>query len=164
MKRLAVLAFGAALSSLPIPAFAPQPAEAAGRATLTLLRITGTVTADNATRFTEFVAEHQDKVIGLQVRVTPGTPTDFAAKHYLAESDDRLFVVFKRGDDEGGIEVVAPKGEAVWLHGEYVLDGFYVVKSGGMHQGTLSYGLEKTDEGVIRANPNVVVKDVPVGR
>lgn len=163
MKRLAALVFGAALTCLAIPTVAPLTVEAAGRPRLTLLRMTGTVTADNAASFTEFVAKHQDKVIGLQVHVTPGTQADFTAKHYMAQTDDRLFVIFKRGDNNGGIEVVAPKGEAGWLHGDYVLDGFYVVKSGGMHQGTLSYGLEKTDEGAIRANPDVIVKDVPVG-
>lgn len=163
MKALVGLALGAALACIAVSAVGSPAAEAADCARLTLLRMTGTVTADNAAAFTEFVAKHQDKVIGLQVRIAPGTPTDFTAKHYLAEVDERLFVVFKRGADEGGIEVVAPKDEAGWLHGEYVLDGFYVVKSGGMHQGTLSYGLEKTDEGIIRTNPNVTVKDVPVG-
>ncbi len=160
MKILLATGFCTALLALAAPACAPTPADAAARASRTLLRMTGTVTPDNAAAFTAFVAKHQDKVIGLQVRVTPGTPSDFKARHYMAEITDRLFVVFKRGDNEGGIEIVAPKAEAVWLHGDYVLDGFYVVKSGGMHQGTLSYGLQKTDEGVIRANPDVLVRDV----
>jgi len=49
-------------------------------------------------------------------------------------------------------------------HSGYVLDGFYRVKSGGVHQGTSSFGLSSVDEAQIRLNGGLKIKAVKIGR
>lgn len=98
----------------------------------------GVVTAQNATRFTELLADRLDRIVGLAVRITGNTEAEFAGQRYLVSRDPKYLGVTK-----GDIEIVIdgafkPKG------GVHVVDGFFRVASGGMHQGIQSYGLKRT--------------------
>ena len=112
-------------------------------------KFVGMVDASNVERFLNAVGDNQDKIIGIRVAFDGMRPAKEPANGYAADADDDQFVISYGTLESPGIEMVAPKSEASWQHGSYVLDGFYVVKSGGMHQGTLSYGLEKVDEGTV---------------
>lgn len=128
----------------------PTPSQSAAQRLV--VRFTGSIDSSNAAAFTKAVAGEVDKVIGLAVRIEPSQDGDLPTKGYIAEGGEG-FLLFKRSSpDEGGIEIVSSRQTAL-LHGELVLDGFFVVKSGGMHQGTVSFGLEPTDEGAVRLNP-----------
>jgi hypothetical protein len=155
----AMLAVGCGRSQSP----APRSAASSVRPPVSRIvqRITGTVTPANAARFAELVGAQEDQIIGLKLDVQPGTDADFKASRYMAEPGDELFVIsIGDGQAEGdGTEVVMPRAEAGYLHGAYVINGFYRVKAGGMHQGIISYGLEKIDPGPVLLNPSVVVQD-----
>ena len=110
-------------------------------------KFTGTVSAANAVKLLDAVSDRTDKLVGLQVYVEPSSDKTFSKTHYIASVDGGQFVLSKsEGNGGGGIEMVAPATEARWEHGGYVLDGFYLVKSGGLHQGIISVGLEKLRE------------------
>lgn len=110
----------------------------------------GEVNERNVERVLNMIGDHQDKIVGLQVMFDATPRGAQAANGYTADKDDgRLFVVSYGTLESPGIEMVVPKDEANYQHGGYVLDGFYLVKTGGMHQGTISYGLEKVDEATV---------------
>jgi hypothetical protein len=135
------------------PSVAATPPQSPPAKSVVLL--TGSVDAANAAHFTKFVSDNLDAVVGVKIDVSPSDDEDFERQRYLASADDDMLAIFKGDGEHGGIEVVVPKGSYGWQHGHHTVDGFFVVKSGGMHQGTLSYGLTPTDEGVIRTNPGV---------
>jgi ABC-type Fe3+-hydroxamate transport system substrate-binding protein len=164
MRLIAILAL-AALAACSRPqhqaAASAAPSLARQAPARIVQRITGEVTPANAERFAELVGGQEDQIIGLKLNIQPGTDADFKASRYMAEPSDQLFVVsIGDGDAEGdGTEVVMPTAEASLLHGSYVVDGFYQVKAGGMHQGIVSWGLEKIDPGSVLLNPQVAVQD-----
>ena len=120
-----------------------------GRAAV-IPKFVGTVNAGNALRFLGGITDRVDKIVGLQVFIEPSSDETFRKKHYSVDEDERQFSISSGATgDSGGLEMVAPAEEVQFLHGSYVLDGFYVVKSGGMHQGTASVGLEKVNEGAV---------------
>lgn len=135
------------------------PVTASAQFKRTLPRAVGTVTADNAGRYTAFISERQDQLIAVKLTIRPSTDADFQDKHYLASIDGDLLVVFKE-DGEDSVEVVVAKDEARAVGGAYVLDGFYTVRSGGTHQGTLSYGLERMDPRMATAGGVKIVDTV----
>lgn len=123
---------------------------------------TGEVNVNTAANFTNTISNNLDKVIGLKVYVDPGKDADLERNAYLVGYDHEQFSVWKGkpGESGGGIEVVR-NGLIDRTMGFYVIDGFYIVKSGGLHQGTLSYGLQPVDEAVVRLNPAVKVVQRP---
>jgi hypothetical protein len=110
------------------------------------------------------IASHVDQIVGIRAQIRP---SENAAdpRDYTAADDDRLFVISEKVRNQfadEGIEVVAPKDEVNWLHGSWVIDGFYVVKSGGVHQGIASFGLQKVNEGEVLLSPKYVVRAVRI--
>ncbi len=52
-------------------------------------------------------------------------------------------------------EYLFPKGSYFYLHGSYIIKGYFIARSGGMHQGIISNAFEKVDDATIMLNPNV---------
>lgn len=98
----------------------------------------GVVRAGTATRFTELLADRLDKVVGLSVRIMPNTEAEFSRQRYLVNRDPKYLGVTK-----GDIEIVID-GAFKQRGGVCVVEGFFRVASGGMHQGIQSYGLKRT--------------------
>ncbi len=131
----------------------------------TIPKYVGQITPRNVGILLNDVAARRDRIIGLQVQIAPNGAGD--PKGYVVDRDDRLFVIsadVKTALADDGLEVVAPKDEASFLHGQWILDGFYVVKSGGIHQGVASFGLEKVDEGAVLLSPKYIVRRVSISR
>lgn len=53
-------------------------------------------------------------------------------------------------------EFLFPKGSFVPLHGSYVIKGYFIPRSGGVHQGIASNAFEKVDEADARLRPGLV--------
>ena len=131
----------------------------------TIPKYVGRITPRNVGILLTDVAARRDRIIGLQIQIAPSGPGD--PKGYIVDRDDRLFVIsadVKTTFADDGLEVVAPKDEASFLHGWWILDGFYVVKSGGIHQGAASFGLEKVNEGAVLLSPKYIVRRVSISR
>ena len=144
-----------------------SPAQARPVPKKTIYKYVGTVNSANANYFMSRVADNVDKIIGIQIAVDRGD-SDVPGggdSSYLVYQDQKSgqFSASKTDADGGGIELVVPAIEANFQHGDYVIDGFYMVKAGGVHQGVASFGLEKVDESEILLNQHlkIVVRSVP---
>lgn len=105
----------------------------------------GEVDDANLQRVSSLIADANDSVIGLKLRFnTPGND-----QWSVAVQDDDSGYIF-----DGEIELNV-SGGAFWVNGALSLDGFWLVKYGGMHQGILSFGLQPVDEAQIRLNTGI---------
>jgi hypothetical protein len=120
----------------------------------------GELNSQTANRFLSLISKNTDHVIGLKLSVTPSSESDFAQSGYIAEVDGPQFVVSKTDPQKGGVEAVtnASVGRDA---GMYKLDGFFIVKAGGMHQGVASFGLQQVDEATVRLTPSVRIVERP---
>jgi hypothetical protein len=50
-------------------------------------------------------------------------------------------------------EYLFPDGSYSWLHGEYIINGYFIPRSGGIHQGIISVAFEKIDDAQVLLNP-----------
>jgi hypothetical protein len=121
-------------------------------ATQIIPRFVGQVDAANVESFLDVLTAHDDRIVGLQVTFDGRKIDPPPANGYAAYEDGGLFVVDYGTLASPGIELVAPEAQAHLRHGSYLLDGFYIVKNSGMHQGTLSYALKRVDEGAVLAS------------
>ncbi len=131
-----------------------SPAYAQSQTTVPL--VTGEVTLANATRFTAAIANRVDTVVGLQITVSPADDLDHG---FLVDEASEGAYISKTEPQRGGVQINAPS--AYWRHGSWVIDGFYVVKYGGMGQGIMGYSLTPTDEGAVRLS-GVPIREVDV--
>lgn len=135
-------------------AFAAQKHQSVDAATRTVIEYSGHVNARTANRFAQLISRNVDRVIGLKITVEPSDNSDSSRNGYIAEADGPQFVLSKSDLQNGGIEVVT-NGAVGRSGGMFMLDGIYVVKSGGMHQGIASFGLQPVDEASVRLNPSI---------
>ncbi len=116
--------------------------------------VSGSITASNYKGFEQFLFNSMDTIIGLKV--------DFAANENASDGEvsanatDNQFVAYLSVSNAES-EIVATENFQ-YLHGDFVIDGFFVVKSGGMHQGTISLYLQKTDEAQVRLSSAKIVE------
>lgn len=120
--------------------------------TVTLVSYSGTVDAQTFDKFTDVISASTDKVIELKLLVERS-----------AKDQDRYYVGV--GDGELSISGGDPMDHPceVLIHGPIgttadmlTIDGFYLVKNGGMHAaGALSWGLVPVDEATVRLNPKI---------
>ncbi len=103
--------------------------------------------------FEQFLLNSLDTVIGLKINVA--SSPDYNEGELSADTNNGQFVAYIAGPNNES-EVVATDGFQ-YLHGDYVFDGFFVVKSGGMHQGVISLSLQKTDEAQVRLSRAKIV-------
>lgn len=121
----------------------------------------GTVTPQNGERLTEMIGDNLDQVIGLRLAVEP-TADGSSPFSVSATSDSEQYLLLSvYRPDEGGREILV-NGEYRWEHGMWIVDGFFLVRSGGMHQGVLSYGLMPTDAAAVRLNPHLRLQTIEV--
>ena len=124
------------------------PATAMAQAQAEIPVYSGEVTAENAERLTHALANRVDTIVGLQVEVSP--TDDKSPAGYLVDqitADAGVFISTTYPQQGGGVQINVPT--AYWRHGSYIIDGFYVVKYGGMGQGILGYQLKPVDDAVV---------------
>ena len=124
-----------------------------------ILRVNGEVTAATYKGLEAFLFNSLDMLVGLKVSFPQGESTDVGELNVSAEDDK--FVAYLAGP-ESESEMVANKGFS-FQHGSYVFDGFFVVKSGGMHQGIVSLFLDQAEESAVLLS-GVRVRDIQIGR
>jgi len=141
--------------------FAARQHHSAKATARTVIQYSGQVNERSANRFAEVISRNVDRVIGLKVAIEPSEEASFSRTGYIAEIDGRQFVMSKSDPrNGGGIEVVT-NGAVGRDAGMFKLDGIYIVKAGGMHQGVASFGLQPVDEATVRLNPSVKIVERP---
>jgi hypothetical protein len=87
----------------------------------------------------------------------------FATEHASAGAghgpDERMVLWCKEVGSDFASELNINDGFR-WEHGQWIVDSFYLVKPGGMFQGTSCFGLVGIDEAAVRLNS--AVKLIPV--
>lgn len=126
----------------------PAPPQVRGP---TIIELHGHVTVANYPRFEKFISENLNNVVGLQLSFDQSRDED--ALQANASSDG-----FSAYLKDGSSEIVASRGVS-FQHGFHIFDGFFLIKSGGMHQGVVSYGLVPANEDVIRLSGNEIRKE-----
>ncbi len=125
----------------------------------TIYRVNGTVTRRNFGGLESFLFNSLDTVIGLKIEFDANDTHQSGA--ILASAENSQFVAYRAGSGQES-EIVAVEGFS-FQHGSYVFDGFFVVKSGGMHQGVVSLFLDRTDEASVLLS-RAAIKDIEVNR
>lgn len=133
-------------------AVAKAPVRHSTARSVTVVIYEGIVDAKSAQRFVNLISENTDKVIGLKLVVEPSREGE--ERYFVSRGDDDLTITV--GDPfDGPVELVinGPTGRTMAMH---TVDGFYLIKSGGMHTaGAISFGARPADEAKIRLNPNI---------
>ncbi|QCQ99146.1 hypothetical protein [Brevundimonas sp. SGAir0440] len=112
----------------------------------------GEVTAANAERFTSTLSNQVDKVVGLQIVFGTISEGDVLTDGSL---NGGAYISFANSY-AGGVQINIP--DAYLRHGEWVADGFYTIKYGGMGQGIMGYYLRPADEAAIRLSEKPIVQ------
>jgi hypothetical protein len=138
-KRAILTSIAAVFAS--VPAY-PQRAR--------ILLIEGNITAKNYNKLEKILLENFDKIVGLKIYFSHAEDP----APLVATADRNQFVAYKPMPQTKS-EIVASNGYH-WLHGGYQFDGYFLVKSGGVHQGAVSIGLLHTDETrILLSNPTI---------
>jgi hypothetical protein len=119
---------------------------------VTLLSYSGEINAQAFDKFTEIISANTDKVIELKVTVERSKKSQ--DRYYVSLGDDQLTI--SGGDPMDSPREVVINGPVGTTVDMLKIDGFYLVKDGGMHAaGALSWGLVPVDEATIRLNPKI---------
>src|SRR5262249_49907802 len=143
-----------------ILAFASTPLAQAVERKIPQLR--GTLTESTYPEFEKFVDDHVNKVVGLKITVERSGSDD--APLQAAADNGQLVVYLKSTPDEPSeSEIVAGNG-FTYQNGVYVVDGLFIVKNGGTHQGIVSYSLKKANEAATKLDPSVRLEQIELGK
>jgi hypothetical protein len=152
MRWLAIALLATVATAASAPATELQRSRSQRPAVRTVVVYSGTINARTAERFLDVISSNTDKVIGLNVTVeiTPESEPRYGANF----SEGRL--VISSGDPMDAPQEVVINGPVGTTMGLTRVDGFYLIKSGGMHAaGALSWGAMPVDEASLRLNPYV---------
>jgi hypothetical protein len=87
-----------------------------------------------------------DKIVHLNVSI------EWPIATTVAEKTGYQRLVFSTDD----AEFLFPKGSYQYEHGSWNIRGYFIVRSGGMHQGVVSNAFERVDDSQVMLNPSVV--------
>jgi hypothetical protein len=83
----------------------------------------------------------------VHIDITVGWPDDKLDQEF----DDYKRLIFWNDN----AEYLFPSGSYFFLHGDYMINGYFIPRRGGMHQGIISIAFEKIDDAQVLLNPNV---------
>lgn len=109
----------------------------------------------------ETLFDQLDQIVGVKARIEP-TDIRRGDFHTSAGATNGQLVLYCGSLFKGGTEVVINEPGYRWEHGGFEVDGFFLVKSGGVHQGVVSAGLMPVDEAVIRLSAGVTIRPTMV--
>jgi len=141
------LAIAALVATGATSATAQSPRHGATR-TRTIEMHTGRIDRTNASRFADLLERNLNRTIGLRMSIAPNAEGD----KYSVSRDERGWTIV--GDDS--FEALFKGGQGRRGRDETV-QGLYHVRSGGMHQGIVSYALEPVEDATRGRDPKDVV-------
>lgn len=126
---------------------------------VTLRSYSGHIDENTFEKFTDIISFNTDKIIELKLTVERSRKDQ--ERYYVGVGESQLTI--SGGDPMDSPREVVINGPAGTTADMLTVDGFYLVKSGGMHAaGALSWGLVPVDEAVIRLNPKVSILKRPL--
>jgi hypothetical protein len=124
-----------------------------------IYRVAGTVTADNFGGLQAFLLNSTDEIVGLKVHFP--AEARYGAGIVTAEDREGRFAAFMAESDPS-VEVFARDGY-FYRSGDFIFDSFYLVKYGGIHQGTQSVSLNPIAESDVLLSGRKVT-EVEIGK
>ena len=116
-------------------------------AAVTIRVLEGELTIKRLKLAANFVFNNRDKIVGLRFNVMHSEPKE-GGQLYANIGADKELLIYKtgmtgvKGDD---IQLLIRSGFQ-YVHGSYVVNGYYIPKFGGMYQGILAYYFEAVSE------------------
>jgi hypothetical protein len=120
---------------------------AAPAKTVTIEFLQGVITAKNIGRLAGLACRNYDHVVHLD-------SVNWPAKSADVETTDYQRLIFWNST----AEYLFPKDTYQYLHGEYVIKGYFIARNGGFHQGVTSRAFEKVDDATVMLSPTVTEK------
>ena len=106
----------------------------------------GVITYGNAKYLSSIACRNFDHIVHINISI------DWLSdKMSVEQVGSRRLIVW---DDNA--EYLFPKNSYNYLHGEYVVNGYFIVRHGGTHQGIVSLSFERINDSDVLLNPNVV--------
>ena len=124
-----------------------------------VLRVNGVLNARTYRGFEAFLFNSLDTVVGLKISVDIAEGSADGTVSAGVSSDGQFVAYLVGGKDS---EIVGQAG-FTQSRGSVLFDGFFIVKSGGMHQGIESLFLEKADDASVLLSSRPV-KDIEIAR
>jgi hypothetical protein len=114
----------------------------------TIISVEGYLNEKNVDQLWNLIIDNLDHIVGLKIEVTDTGNNTGPSRPLNAIGEGSKFgeggtlAIWKR---DGDFEIVVKDGYQ-YGHGNYIIDGYFLVKSGGIHQGVVSCGLIPVDE------------------
>src|SRR5215468_3741010 len=120
-------------------------AAAAPAKTVTIELLQGPITPKNIGALAGLACRNYDRIVHLDISVNwPTKMTD-------VETTDYQRLVFWNNT----AEYLFPKDSYQFLHGDYVIKGYFIARNGGFHQGVTSRAFERVDDATVMLSPTV---------
>lgn len=88
---------------------------------------------------------NEDRIVHLDISI------DWPSDSIEAEDSGYKRLVFW----DKANEYLFPEGSYFYLHGLYIVKGYFMARSGGVHQGIVSNSFQKIDDATVMLNPNI---------
>ena len=113
--------------------------------TITIEFLEAPINEANARSLDNVACRNLDRIVHLKIAV-----------NWSADKLDRETAGYNRlvfWNDKA--EYLFPAGSYAYLHGDYIIDGYFIARSGGIHQGITSVAFDKVDDAKVLLNPSV---------
>ena len=122
---------------------------AAPTKTVAIEFLQGPITPKNIGALAGLACRNYDRIVHLDISVNwPATSSDVEQTDY-----QRLIFWDSRA------EYLFPKDTYAYLHGDYVIKGYFIARNGGFHQGITSRAFEKVDDATVMLSPAVTERN-----
>ena len=105
----------------------------------------GSVTPKNVGDLAGLACRNYDHIVHLDISV------NWPAKDSDVETTDEKRLIFWNSR----AEYLFPKDSYQYLHGEYVIKGYFIARNGGIHHGATSRAFDKVDDATVMLSPTV---------
>ena len=131
---------GAAGSALLLLSAAAPPAK-----TVVIEFLQGRIVPKNIGDLAGLACRNYDHIVHLDISVNwPAKDAD------VDTSGDQQLIFWN-----SKAEYLFPKDSYQYLHGEYVIKGYFIARNGGIHQGATSRAFERADDATVMLSPTV---------
>lgn len=121
---------------------------------LTIEFLQASINPDNAAWLSGIACRNLDHIIHLDIAV------DWPNGSLEVENSGYKRLVFWGSEDE----YLFPTGSFFLLHGSYIIKGYFIARSGGVHQGVASNSFDKISDAQVMLTPGISENQIRSGR
>jgi hypothetical protein len=122
----------------------PAAWQAKGK-TIMIEFLQGSISPGNVGLLSGLFCRNVDHIVHIKIAV------DWPAEQAVAETTDYKRLVFWDSQSE----YLFPAESYSFQHGSYLVNGYFIARSGGMHQGIVSIAFDRVEDALVLLNPYV---------